>query len=101
MPERAFSFCIKISRNIDPACGSGSLLVRAIEEPPFEIAGYGQEKDSYTSCLAKTNAVLHNKAYITIKAGNTFSNPQYNKEYDSELRHFDYIVANPPLSIVC
>ena len=96
VPERAFSFCIKISRNIDPACGSGSLLVRAIEEPPFEIAGYGQEKDSYTSCLAKTNAVLHNKAYITIKAGNTFSNPQYNKEYDSELRHFDYIVANPP-----
>lgn len=94
--ERAFYFCIKISRNIDPACGSGSLLVRAIEEPPFEIAGYGQEKDSYTSCLAKTNAVLHNKAYITIKAGNTFSNPQYNKEYDSELRHFDYIVANPP-----
>ena len=57
---------------------------------------FSQEKDSYTSCLAKTNAVLHNKAYITIKAGNTFSNPQYNKEYDSELRHFDYIVANPP-----
>ena len=91
----SYDFC-KINHSIDPACGSGSLLVRAIEEPPFEIAGYGQEKDSYTSCLAKTNAVLHNKAYITIKAGNTFSNPQYNKEYDSELRHFDYIVANPP-----
>lgn len=84
----------------DPACGSGSLLIRAIEEAPFEIAGYGQEKDGSTAGLAKMNAVLHNKAYITIKAGNTFSDPQYKKDDDdSELRRFDYIVANPPFSM--
>ena len=27
MLERAFSFCIKISRNIDPACGCGNFLI--------------------------------------------------------------------------
>lgn len=31
MPERAFSFCIKISRNIDPCCGSGGFLIKAFE----------------------------------------------------------------------
>ena len=84
----------------DPACGSGSLLIRAIAEAPFEIAGYGQEKDSSTAGLAKMNAVLHDKASITIKAGNTFSDPQYKKiDDDSELRRFDYVVANPPFSM--
>lgn len=46
----------------DPACGSGSLLIRALAEAPFEISGYGQEKDGSTAGLAKMNAVLHNKA---------------------------------------
>lgn len=84
----------------DPACGSGSLLIRALEEAPFEISGYGQEKDSSTAGLAKMNAVLHNKATIKIMAGNTFSDPQFKKAEDaSELERFDYIVANPPFSL--
>ena len=84
----------------DPACGSGSLLIRALEEAPFEISGYGQEKDSSTAGLAKMNAVLHNKATIKIMAGNTFSDPQFkNAEDASELERFDYIVANPPFSL--
>lgn len=84
----------------DPACGSGSLLIRALEEDPFEISGYGQEKDSSTAGLAKMNAVLHNKATIKIMAGNTFSDPQFKKAEDaSELERFDYIVANPPFSL--
>lgn len=37
----------------DPACGSGSLLIRALAEAPFEISGYGQEKDGSTAGLAK------------------------------------------------
>lgn len=41
----------------DPACGSGSLLIRALAEVPFEISGYGQEKESSTAGLAKMNAV--------------------------------------------
>lgn len=56
----------------DPACGSGSLLIRAIDAAPFPIMGYGQEKESTTAGLAKMNAVLHRKAEITIKSGNTF-----------------------------
>lgn len=84
----------------DPACGSGSLLIRAMAEAPFEIAGYGQEKDSSTAGLAKMNAVLHNKSWIDIRSGNTFSNPRFISETDaSELRSFDYVVANPPFSM--
>lgn len=46
------------------------------------------------------NAVLHRKAEITIKSGNTFSNPQYlDKSDNSVLDRFDYIVANPPFSM--
>ena len=85
----------------DPACGSGSLLIRALNEAPVALSGYGQEKDTTTAGLAKMNAVLHNWATATIMSGNTFSDPQYfEKDSDeTELRRFDYIVANPPFSI--
>lgn len=84
----------------DPACGSGSLLIRAVDAAPFLILGCGQEKESTTAGLAKMNAVLHRKAEITIKSGNTFSNPQYlDKKDNSVLERFDYIVANPPFSM--
>jgi len=84
----------------DPACGSGSLLIRAVAEAPFEISGYGQEKETSTAGLAKMNAVLHNKATISIMSGNTFSDPQFlNAEDNSELERFDYVVANPPFSL--
>ena len=83
----------------DPACGSGSLLIRALSEAPFEISGYGQEKEVATAGLAKMNAVLHNKAAV-IRAGNTFSEPHFTRIDDaSELERFDYIVANPPFSL--
>lgn len=64
------------------------------------MSGYGQEKDTTTAGLAIMNAVLHNKV-ATIKAGNTFSDPQYFETGSEEtvLRRFDYIVANPPFSI--
>lgn len=85
----------------DPACGSGSLLIRALNEAPIPLAGYGQEKDSTTAGLAKMNMVLHGWATAYIMAGNTFSDPQYFEEGTDEtvLRRFDYIVANPPFSI--
>lgn len=95
------SRCTDTSATVcDPACGSGSLLIRAIDAAPFLIMGYGQEKESTTAGLAKMNAVLHRKAEITIKSGNTFSNPQYLEKTDnSVLERFDYIVANPPFSM--
>lgn len=85
----------------DPACGSGSLLIRAADEAPFEVAIYGQEKDIATAGLAKMNLVLHNKASGEI-AGNysTFSDPQFfeDDEEKTTLRRFDFVVANPPFS---
>ncbi len=81
----------------DPACGSGSLLIRAADEAPFDIAIYGQEKETTTAGLAKMNLVLHNKASGEIKSGNTFSNPQYLD--NGALKRFDFVVANPPFSL--
>ena len=85
----------------DPACGSGSLLIRAINEAPVSLSGYGQEKDTTTAGLAKMNAVLHNLATADIRSGNTFSDPQYFEPNtdNTVLRRFNYIVANPPFSI--
>lgn len=84
----------------DPACGSGSLLIRAADEAPIEVAIYGQEKEITTAGLAKMNLVLHNKATGEIYAGNTFSDPHYKDEKDdSALRRFDFAVANPPFSL--
>ncbi len=84
----------------DPACGSGSLLIRAADEAPIDVAIYGQEKEITTAGLAKMNLVLHNKATGEIYAGNTFSDPHYKDDTDdSVLRRFDFAVANPPFSL--
>ncbi len=85
----------------DPACGSGSLLIRAANEAPFEISIWGQEKEVTTAGLAKMNLVLHNKAAGEIKAGNTFSAPKYFEDgsNDEVLKRFDFAVANPPFSL--
>lgn len=85
----------------DPACGSGSLLIRAADEAPFEVSIWGQEKEVTTAGLAKMNLVLHNKAAGEIKAGNTFSAPKYFEpgSNDEVLKRFDFAVANPPFSL--
>lgn len=85
----------------DPACGSGSLLIRAADAAPFNVAIYGQEKDLATAGMAKMNFVLHNKATAEIAGNhNTFADPQYFRNNDqTELKQFDFVVANPPFSI--
>ncbi len=84
----------------DPACGSGSLLIRAADEAPIDVAIYGQEKEITTAGLAKMNLVLHNKATGEIYAGNTFSDPHYREDNDdSVLKSIDFAVANPPFSL--
>jgi len=84
----------------DPACGSGSLLIRASNEAPNGLTIYGQEYDNVTAGLAKMNLVLHNKASGEIKGGSsTFSNPEFKDHNNTNLvRRFDYVVANPPFS---
>lgn len=84
----------------DPACGSGSLLIRAADEAPCEISIYGQEKDNSTAGLARMNLVLHNKgAGVIVGNKSTLSAPQYKAENNPELlKTFNYIVVNPPFS---
>lgn len=84
----------------DPACGSGSLLIRVLAAAPFELAGYGQEKDNATAGLAKMNAVLHGKPTVNIYTGNTFADPHnFDTGAHDTLQRFDYVVANPPFSM--
>lgn len=85
----------------DPACGSGSLLIRAADEAPITVSIWGQEKDVTTAGLAKMNLVLHNKADGEIHPDNTFSHPFYFEEgsNDTVLKRFDFAVANPPFSL--
>ena len=84
----------------DPACGSGSLLIKAADEAPFEVSIWGQEKEVTTAGLAKMNLVLHNKAAGEIKAANTFSSPQYFEDKEETvLKRFDFAVVNPPFSL--
>ena len=85
----------------DPACGSGSLLIRAADEAPFDVSIWGQEKETTTAGLATMNLVLHNKAAGEIKAANTFSDPQYFEPNSNNqvLKRFDFAVVNPPFSL--
>lgn len=81
----------------DPACGSGSLLLKAAAEAPSGMTIYGQEKDNATWALSKMNMILHGQAgFAEIEKGDTITSPQFTK--GDRLRTFDYIVMNPPFS---
>src|SRR5208283_3782836 len=83
----------------DPACGSGSLLLKAADEAPNGITIYGQEKDNATTGLARMNMFLHDKPGAVIWNDNTLSKPYFkDKKSDSVLKTFDFVVVNPPFS---
>ena len=81
----------------DPACGSGSLLLKAADQAPRGITIYGQEMDNATWALARMNMILHNHPTADLWRGNTLSAP-YFKNQDGSLKTFDFAVANPPFS---
>ena len=80
----------------DPACGSGSLLLKVSGEAKGKITLYGQEKDGATSGLARMNMILHDYPTAEIKQGNTLANPLFME--NANLKTFDFVVANPPFS---
>jgi type I restriction enzyme M protein len=82
----------------DPTCGSGSLLLKVVEEAPNGLTLYGQEKDNSTKGLAIMNMWLHGHPEASISGGNTISLPSF-KENNGELKRFDFVVANPPFSV--
>lgn len=82
----------------DPACGSGSLLLKISDVANGKVTLYGQEKDSATSGLARMNMILHNEPTALIKQGNTLAKPLFKNKDGDNLKTFDYVVANPPFS---
>ncbi|MDN5940923.1 MAG: type I restriction-modification system subunit M [Nitrospira sp.] len=80
----------------DPACGSGSLLLKVGDEAGTAVTLYGQEKDGATSGLARMNMILHNNPTALVVQGNTLSDPKFMD--GDRLKTFDYVVANPPFS---
>ncbi len=80
----------------DPACGSGSLLLRATDTAPRGLSIYGQEKDNATYALASMNMILHDNATADLRHGNTLADPDFTNA--DRLRTFDFAVANPPFS---
>lgn len=85
-------------RICDPACGSGSLLIKVAKEVSTKnYALYGQENNGSTWALARMNMFLHEEDNATIEWGDTLNNPQL-KEADA-LMKFDVVVANPPFSL--
>ncbi|MGH3834998.1 MAG: type I restriction-modification system subunit M [Pseudonocardiaceae bacterium] len=81
----------------DPTCGSGSLLLKVADEAPRGVTIYGQEKDNATWALSRMNMILHGNEVADIQRGDTITNPQFTR--GSELRTFDFAVANPPFSV--
>ncbi len=80
----------------DPTCGSGSLLLKVAAQADKPITLEGQEKDVTTAGLARMNMILHGLPTANIVSGNTLTDPQFKD--GSDLRTYDYVVANPPFS---
>ncbi|MCH9807013.1 MAG: type I restriction-modification system subunit M [Alphaproteobacteria bacterium] len=82
----------------DPACGSGSLLIRAAEEVGSDnYSLYGQEVNGATWALARMNMFLHAKDAARIEWCDTLNSPALIE--GDHLMRFDVVVANPPFSL--
>ncbi|RZB35526.1 MAG: type I restriction enzyme M protein [Desulfobacteraceae bacterium Eth-SRB2] len=85
-------------RICDPACGSGSLLIRTaqkVESADFSL--YGQEMNGSTWALCKMNMFLHKVDSAHIEWEDTIRHPQFVE--DDALMKFDVVIANPPFSL--
>ena len=85
-------------RICDPACGSGSLLLRAGEEvgdSNFQL--FAQESNGQTRALARLNMLLHGQDSARIDWCDTLNSPTLIES--DHLMHFDVVVANPPFSL--
>lgn len=88
-----------VNKVYDPACGSGSLLLKAekILGKESVINGFfGQEINITTYNLCRINMFLHDIGFdkFDIECEDTLTNPQH---WDDE--PFELIVSNPPYSI--
>lgn len=85
-------------RIYDPACGSGSLLIKAAQQVGSNnFALFGQERNGQTHTLARMNMFLHEISEANILRGDTLRNPLH--IYANNLMKFDIVIANPPYSL--
>lgn len=89
----------EINKVYDPACGSGSLLLKfakILGKDSVRQGFYGQEINLTTYNLCRINMFLHDIDFdkFSIAHGDTLANPLH---WDDE--PFEAIVSNPPYSI--
>jgi type I restriction enzyme M protein len=89
----------EVNKVYDPACGSGSLLLKfakVLGKENVRQGFYGQEINLTTYNLCRINMFLHDINYnnFDVAHGDTLTDP---KHWDDE--PFDAIVSNPPYSI--
>jgi type I restriction enzyme M protein len=89
----------EINKVYDPACGSGSLLLKAekiLGKDAIRNGFYGQEINITTYNLCRINMFLHDVGFdkFSIACEDTLLSPQH---WDDE--PFELIVSNPPYSI--
>ena len=89
----------EINKVYDPACGSGSLLLKAekvLGKEAIRNGFYGQEINITTYNLCRINMFLHDIEFdkFNIACEDTLTSPQH---WDDE--PFELIVSNPPYSI--
>ena len=86
-------------RICDPACGSGSLLIRAGKQVGSDdYALYGQEMNGSTWALCKMNMFLHGVDAAHVEWEDTLRHPLF-KDQHGNLMKFDVVIANPPFSL--
>ncbi|MGK2851045.1 MAG: type I restriction-modification system subunit M [Candidatus Limnocylindrales bacterium] len=88
-----------VNKVYDPACGSGSLLLRfakVLGKEHVRQGFFGQEINLTTYNLARINMFLHDINYeqFDLAHGDTLTDPEH---WDDE--PFEAIVSNPPYSI--
>ena len=89
----------EINKVYDPACGSGSLLLKAekvLGKEAIRNGFFGQEINITTYNLCRINMFLHDVGFdkFDIACEDTLTSPQH---WDDE--PFELIVSNPPYSI--
>ncbi len=85
-------------RICDPACGSGSLLIKVAKQigtDDFFLAG--QESNGSTWALCKMNMFLHGMDSARVEWCDTINSPRLVE--DDGLMKFNIVVANPPFSL--
>jgi len=90
-------------RIYDPTCGTGGMLISALDEVKRgcgeyrTLKLYGQERNHMTASIARMNLALHGVDDFAIARGDTLERPAFTER--DRLATFDVVLANPPYSI--